>query len=104
MPQRNQEKDSKGKRSLFQEERTTKRRIEKMSQEKNGENTDLECDLIHNERNNRKKNGGQKRKEKTKVKLLHWMMSERYSKLKEEAQHRETWSHWTSRPDRGQRT
>ena len=45
MPQRNQEKDSNGEISLFQEERTTKGRIEKMSQEKNGENTDLECDL-----------------------------------------------------------
>ena len=31
LPQRNQEKDSNGKRSLFQEERTSKRRIEKMS-------------------------------------------------------------------------
>jgi len=46
MPQRNQEKDSNGKRSLFQKERSTKGRIEKMSQEKNGENTDSECDLI----------------------------------------------------------
>jgi len=26
-------------------------------------------------------------------KLLDWIMSEGYSKLKEEAQHRETWSH-----------
>jgi len=30
------------------------------------------------------------RKEKTKKKLLDWMMSEEYSKLKEEAQHQET--------------
>src|SRR6218665_1695684 len=37
MPQRNQEKDSNGIRSLLQEERATKRRIEKTSQEKNGE-------------------------------------------------------------------
>ena len=37
-------------------------------------------------------------------KLLDWMMSEGYSKLKEEAQHRETWSHWRSGPARGQRT
>ena len=46
MQQRNQEKDSNEKRSLFQEGRTTKWRTEKMSQVKNGENTDLECDLI----------------------------------------------------------
>src|SRR6218665_41544 len=44
MPQINQEKHSNGKRSLFQEEIITKGRIEKISQEKNGENTDLECD------------------------------------------------------------
>jgi len=31
-------------------------------------------------------------------------MSEGYSKLKEEAQQRETWSHWRSGPARGQRT
>jgi len=37
-------------------------------------------------------------------KLLDWMMSEEYSKLKEEAQHRETWNHWRSGPARGQRT
>jgi len=37
-------------------------------------------------------------------KLLDWMMSEGYSKLKEEAQHRETLSHWRSGPARGQRT
>ena len=28
------------------------------------------------------------------------MMSEEYSKLKEEAQHRETWNHWRSEPAR----
>ena len=33
-----------------------------------------------------------------------WMMSEGYIKLKEEAQHREMWSHWRSGPARGQRT
>src|SRR6218665_2203923 len=38
-------------------------------------------------------------------KLLDWIMSEGYvAKLKEEAQHRETWSHWRSGPARGQRT
>src|SRR6218665_2314055 len=37
MPHRNQEKDSNGKRSLLQEERATKWRIEKTSQEENGE-------------------------------------------------------------------
>src|SRR6218665_3293591 len=39
-------------------------------------------------------------------KLLDWMMSEGYRKLKEEIQHRETWSHWrsTTGPARGQRT
>src|SRR6218665_696963 len=36
--------------------------------------------------------------------LLDCMMSEEYSKLKEEAQHRETWNHWRSEPARGQRT
>src|SRR6218665_330479 len=34
--------------------------------------------------------------------LLDRMMSEEYSKLKEEAKHRETWNHWRSA--RGQRT
>ena len=46
MPQRNQEKDSNGKTSLLQEEGTIKEMIEKMPQEKNGEDTDLECDRI----------------------------------------------------------
>jgi len=32
------------------------------------------------------------------------MMSEGYSKLKKEAQHRVTWSHWRSGPAREQRT
>ena len=41
---------------------------------------------------------------KPRQKLLDWMMSEEYSKLKEEAKHRETWSHWRSGPVRGQRT
>ena len=29
------------------------------------------------------------------------MMSEEYSKLKEDAQHLETWNHWRSEPTRG---
>src|SRR6218665_2716450 len=37
-------------------------------------------------------------------KLLDWMMSEGYGKIKEEAQLRETWSHWRSGPVRGQIT
>src|SRR6218665_4091088 len=37
-------------------------------------------------------------------KLLDWMMSEGYSKHKEGAQHRETWSYWRFGPARGQRT
>jgi len=37
-------------------------------------------------------------------KLLDWMMSEGYSKLKEEAQHRETWSHFKVWTCQGQRT
>jgi len=32
------------------------------------------------------------------------MISEGYNKLKEEAQHRETWSRWRSGPARRQRT
>src|SRR6218665_74346 len=37
-------------------------------------------------------------------KLLGWMMSKGYCKLKEEARHQETWSHWRSGPARGHRT
>jgi len=44
---------------------------------------------------------GKRERGRPRHKLLDWMMSERYSKLKEEDQHRETWSHWRSR---GQRT
>ena len=59
---------------------------------------------LTSKRNNRRENGLLIRKEKTKnKKLLDWMMSEEYSKLKEEAQHREIWSHWGSGPARGQR-
>ena len=35
---------------------------------------------------------GKGERERTRQKLLDWMMSQGYSKLKEEAQHRETWS------------
>src|SRR6218665_1392111 len=47
---------------------------------------------------------GKRGRGRPRQKLLDWMMSERYSKLKEEAQHREAWSHWRSGPARGQRT
>jgi len=46
-----------------------------------------------------KRGGGRPRQ-----KLLDWMMNEGYSGLKEDAQHRETCSHWRSGPARGQRT
>jgi len=47
---------------------------------------------------------GKRGRGRSRQKLLDWMMSERYSKLKEEAQHHEMWSHWKSGPARGQRT
>src|SRR6218665_1654758 len=47
---------------------------------------------------------GKRGRGRPRQKLLDWMMSEEYSKLKEEAQHRETWNHWRSEPARGQRT
>src|SRR6218665_406949 len=47
---------------------------------------------------------GKRGRVRPRQKLLEWMMSEEYSKLKEEAQHRETWNHWRSEPARGQRT
>jgi len=47
---------------------------------------------------------GKRGRERPRQKLLDWMMSEGYSKLKEESQHRETWSHWRSGPARRQRT
>src|SRR6218665_479433 len=130
----------------------------KMPQEKNGENTDLKCDLVYcaetwtlrkeditrleehisnevlklveEERSlltiirTRQRNWmrhimrrdslqieiikgrmeGKRGRVRPRQKLLEWMMSEEYSKLKEEAQHRETWNHWRSEPARGQRT
>ena len=36
---------------------------------------------------------GKRGRGRPRQKLLDWMMSEGYRKLKEEAQHRETWSH-----------
>ena len=47
---------------------------------------------------------GKRGRGRPRQKLLDWMMSEGYSKLKEEAQHRETWSHWRSGPAGEQRT
>src|SRR6218665_2939013 len=47
---------------------------------------------------------GKRGRGRPRQKLLDWMMSEKYSTLKQEAQHRETWTHWRSGPDRGQRT
>src|SRR6218665_1393734 len=43
---------------------------------------------------------GKRGRGRPRQKLLDWMMSEDYSKLKEEAQHRETWNHWRSEPAR----
>src|SRR6218665_2489108 len=51
-------------------------------------------------RNNRRKNGGQKRKGKTKTETTG--LDDEL--LKEEAQQRETWSHWCPGPARRQRT
>src|SRR6218665_2059372 len=48
--------------------------------------------------------GGGGGRGRARKKLLDWMMSEGYGKLKEEAQNREKWSHRTSGPARGQRT
>src|SRR6218665_847214 len=47
---------------------------------------------------------GKRGRGRPRQKLLDWMMSDEYSKLKEEAQHRETWNHCRSEPARGQRT
>src|SRR6218665_3313338 len=43
---------------------------------------------------------GKRGRGRPRQKLLDWMMSEDYSKLKEEAEHRETWNHWRSEPAR----
>jgi len=47
---------------------------------------------------------GKRGRGRPRQKLLDGMVSEGYSNLKEEAQNRETWSHWRSGPARGQRT
>ena len=47
---------------------------------------------------------GKRGRGRPRQKLLDWMMSEGYSKLKEEAQHRETWNNLRSGPTKGQRT
>src|SRR6218665_825001 len=46
---------------------------------------------------------GKRLRGRPRQKLLDWMMSKEYSKLKE-AQHLEAWNHWRSEPTRGQRT
>src|SRR6218665_2211317 len=46
---------------------------------------------------------GKRGRGRPRQKLLEWMMTEGYGKLKEEAQNREKWSHRTSGPARGQR-
>src|SRR6218665_1416691 len=73
-------------------------------------NETTELDATYNEsgltskRNNKRRMEGKRGRGRPRQKLLDWMMSEEYSKLKEEAQHRETWNHWRSEPARGQRT
>ena len=47
---------------------------------------------------------GKRGRGRPRKKLLDWMMSEGYGKLKEEAQNREPSDVWTSGPARGQRT
>src|SRR6218665_3129140 len=47
---------------------------------------------------------GKRGRGRPRKKLLDWVMSEGYSKLKEEAQHRDTLSHWRPGPARGQKT
>jgi len=47
---------------------------------------------------------GKRVRRRSRQTLLDWKMNEGYSKLKEEAQQRETWSHWRSGPAREQRT
>src|SRR6218665_859264 len=46
---------------------------------------------------------GKRGRVRPRQKLMAWMMSEEYSKLKEEAQYRETWNHWRSEPARSHR-
>src|SRR6218665_1172106 len=145
MPQRNQEKDSNGKRSLFQEEKITKERIEKMSQEKNGETliwsvtlycaetwtlreediTRLEAfeiwichrmeKIIWTEHISNEEVLKLVEEESSLLTIIrtrqrnwmgHIMRGDSLQRqiIKEEAQHRETWSHWRSGPTREQRT
>jgi len=47
---------------------------------------------------------GKKGRGRPRLKLKDWVVEERYGKLKENAQHREEWSHWTFGPARRQMT
>src|SRR6218665_2554027 len=60
--------------------------LEKMNQLRNSSNYKLRIEVYYSARG------------RPRQKLLDWMMSEGYGKLKEEAQNREKWSHRTAGP------